>query len=370
MASVNFRLLILEPYYGGSHQAFLEGLQRYLPFSCSLLTLPAHKWKWRMRLAAPYFAGELHKSTPADAVLCSTFLDVAALRGLGPAWLRQVPVLTYFHENQFAYPVQASDERDLHFALTNLTTALASDGLAFNSSFNLRTFLQGEGQLGRMGCDIDHSSWQSQIKAKAQVLPPGVDFTDIDAHPRPSRQKAPVIVWNHRWEHDKDPETFFRTLFRLDQAGVDFRLIVLGQSFRHQPPIFQEAASRLAHRLLHFGFAPSRADYLRCLKMGDLVVSTARHEFFGLAVIEAVRAGCRPLLPDRLSYPELFPAEFLYKDDSIYERLKGEVLTFKPLDAAQTLALTDPYSWPSLAPRYEQWLTELKWNIAPATGLD
>ena len=38
------------------------------------------------------------------------------------------------------------------------------------------------------------------------------------------------------------------------------------------------------------------------------MLSTARHEFFGVAVVEALLAGCLPWLPDRLSYPELLPA--------------------------------------------------------------
>lgn len=44
------------------------------------------------------------------------------------------------------------------------------------------------------------------------------------------------------------------------------------------------------------------------------MVSTARHDFFGVAVVEAVYAGARPFLPDRLSYPELVPADLLYRD--------------------------------------------------------
>jgi len=94
----DLRVLVLEPYYGGSHRAFLTGLRR-LPFELHFMTFPARKWKWRMRLAAPFYAQKLHETGQRfDRILCSTFVDVAAFRGLAPAWVKGVPLLTYFHE--------------------------------------------------------------------------------------------------------------------------------------------------------------------------------------------------------------------------------------------------------------------------------
>ena len=46
------------------------------------------------------------------------------------------------------------------------------------------------------------------------------------------------------------------------------------------------------------------------LSRADWVLSTASHEFFGIAVVEAMLMGCLPWLPDRLSYPELVPAQY------------------------------------------------------------
>ena len=60
----------------------------------------------------------------------------------------------------------------------------------------------------------------------------------------------------------------------------------------------------------HAGFIPDRAGYLQALAGCDWVTSTARHEFFGIAVTEAMLAGCLPWLPNRLSYPELVPEEY------------------------------------------------------------
>ena len=62
--------------------------------------------------------------------------------------------------------------------------------------------------------------------------------SDIDSSERKVNVK-PNIVWNHRWEHDKNPEGFFEAIINLDRKGYDFKIIVLGQSFRDIPLLIQ-----------------------------------------------------------------------------------------------------------------------------------
>jgi glycosyltransferase involved in cell wall biosynthesis len=353
-------ILVLEPYYGGSHRAFLAGLIHHLPYAFDLLTLPAHSWKWRMRLAAPHFAGVLatdpqYAGKTFDRIFCSSLVDVAALRGLLPSHLRTVPLLTYFHENQFAYPMQVPEARDVHFGLTNLTTALASDGLAFNSQYNLDSFLAGCKELLAKMPDMSLVGYEEAIRAKATILHPGLDFSEIDSCPAERQTgRPPVLVWNHRWEHDKNPELFFNTLYAFAEQGVPFGLIVLGESFRSQPPVFTQARERLAERIIHFGYAEDRQEYCKLLCQGDIVVSTANHEFYGMAVLEAVRAGCRPLVPDRLAYRELFAPEFRYEDGAFARKLR-EAMEAGRLARHEAHTLTSRFFWPELAARYRQW---------------
>lgn len=356
------KILILEPYYGGSHKTFINGLESNLPFDFIRLTLSARKWKWRMRLAAPFFAEKitsLIKDTQVDIFFCSSFIDVATLRSLLPTRFNLLPFYTYFHENQFAYPVRLQDERDVHFGLTNLTTALASDKVAFNTLYNMQTFLAGAEHILKHCPDMKFDWVRRRIEAKSTILYPGIDFSQIDTAPKTVRKniKKPVIVWNHRWEHDKNPELFFKTLFKLDAARVDFRLIVLGQSFRRQPAIFDEARRRLKHKIKHFGFVESRETYARLLATGDIVVSTAQHEFYGISVIEAVRAGCRPLLPARLSYPELFPEKFLYEDGELYSRLHALLASADAINRFKAREMTNRFSWPQLRNSYSDWFS-------------
>jgi glycosyltransferase involved in cell wall biosynthesis len=353
----DLKVLVLEPYFGGSHKHFLEGLKKYVPFKYHFMTLPAQKWKWRMRLAAPGYAELLHKSGERfDRILCSTFVDVAAFRGLAPKWVREVPLITYFHENQFVYPVQVENERDFHFALTNMTTALASDRLAFNSSYNMESFLEGIEKLFKKSHDLKLDNSCELIRSKSSIIPPAIDFTVIDKTEEFRDGHYSVLLWNHRWEYDKNPDRFFEALITLDKEGHEFRLVILGESFKDRPPIFERARKELSERILFSGFARDRTEYARWLKRSTVAVSTSLHEFFGIAMMESVRAGCMPLLPHRLSYPELFPAEYLYDEDDFIDHLRTAVLKGERLTFERARELTDPYSWRALAPEFMKWI--------------
>ncbi len=319
----------------------------------------------RMQLSAPWFVEQI-KELPVgnrqfDCVLTSSFVDVAVLRALlldVDGWNQQIKILLYFHENQFAYP-QQFDEANRHlFAGINFHSALASDGIAFNSAYNRDSFLNGCQNGLKAAQDMKLPGLMRILSSKSRILTPGVDFSEIDTIKWKTSTDIPVLVWNHRWEYDKNPESFFLALEKLEERGVDFRLLIIGQSFVVSPICFSHAEKRFKDKILHYGFVPSYQQYIQLLSKGDIVVSTSLHEFYGISIIEAVRAGCIPVLPNRLSYPELFDEEFLYNDNSLPDMLEMVIEKRCRLTLQDARAMTDRFAWQTLQDDYSNWLLD------------
>lgn len=318
-------VLLLEPFWGGSHRAAAEGWMRHTRHRVWLETLPPRFWKWRMRGAALEFAGRLRDGrVRPDVLFVTSMVDLAHLKAALP---ELPPALLYFHENQAAYPGrpgEPGEERDLQFAFTHLASVAAADRVAFNSAFQRRAFLEGMGEILRRMPDA-RPLWVLERAARiSEVLPLGIEVGALPPRPGPEPGTPPLVLWNHRWEHDKAPEVFFRVLEGLAAEGVAFRVAVAGESFREAPAVFPRAREALGRRVAHWGFVPDRAAYLGLLARADVVVSTARQENFGLSMLEAACAGAHPLAPDALSYPEVFPREWhgrcLYRDEEDLRR--------------------------------------------------
>lgn len=358
------RILALEPYYGGSHQAVLDGLVQHVDADWTLLTLPARKWKWRMRGAAITMAGEARglaaeaaDPRPFDLVFASTFLNLAEWRGLVGADLASVPAIVYFHENQLVYPNRHTAEWDFQFPLTNITSALSAQRCVFNTAWNRDSFVAEIPGFIREFPDHHPQGLAETIAEKSVVLAPPFDSEVFDANP-PTRANRCRVVWPHRWEHDKNPEEFFEAVEVLAREGLEFEVAVAGQSFRETRETMREAAEVLGDRLVHCDEPKTREDYARLLASADVAVSTATNEFFGIAMIEACYAGCVPLVPDRLAYPELYPADCRYRDlGGLVARLRSHILE-RPAPG-QARGIAEEFSFSTMAPRYADLFREV-----------
>ena len=355
MAARPLAWLLIEPFYGGSHRSLVDGLSERLGLPVLLWTLPARHWKWRMRGAALHFAERWRRERPQVAgIFATSLLDAAALRGLLPPEAAALPFLLYFHEQQLAYPVRIPDPRDAHFAWTNVQSAAAADRLLWNSAYNRDSFFAALPPLLARLPAPRLAHLPAALAARSQVLPVPAALAALAAAPRPPRGPLPRLLWNHRWEHDKGPQEFFAALAALAAEGWAFEVSVLGQQFRGAPAVFAEAKAALGERLRHWGYLECRADYTRALLEADLVISTARQEFQGLAVLEAAAAGCLPLVPDALAYPEIWPAGRCYPQGELLPALRAQLARPERWDAeaAACRRLALAWDWEALLPRW------------------
>jgi glycosyltransferase involved in cell wall biosynthesis len=360
------RILLLAPYCGGSHRAWAEGYAAHSRHDVTLLGLAARFWKWRMQGGAVTLAERARAlDRRPDLILASDMVNLPVFLALTRDFLAGVPTALYCHENQLTYPLPPGEKRDLTYGMINWLSMLAADRVFFNSRFHLEDWFAALPNMLKHFPDYPHLHRLAKVREKVTILPVGIDLRRLDVVPALERSdKAPVILWNQRWEYDKAPEAFFQALYALAEDGTRFRVVISGYSHRQAAPEFEAARQRLGGRVVHFGYVADDA-YPVLLRRSDVVVSTAIHEFFGVAVVEAIYSGCLPVLPDRLSYPELIPQVHhdicLYRDfDGLLARLRWALAN---PDAARAIALgvrsaVVDFDWARVAPVYDRLLGE------------
>jgi len=318
-------IAFLESFYGGSHREFADCLGEHSRHKVDVFTLPDKHWGWRMRWAARYFAAQLLTRPRYDLILATDLINLADLTAILSRHGYHVPVLLYMHENQLSYPRSDGKSPPLEHVLTDIKNVLTAHRTLFNSAFHRDSFLRAADSVLKGIPGFDTSCEHKLLRDTSIVVYPGVEHAS-GAPQAKAVADGPVIVWNHRWEPDKQPEVFHDLIKKLDEQQIEFGLILLGEhpagAYSVRPgkrnQEFEALCAQFGQHIIHSGYAQDRAEYFRLLRLGDIVVSTAKQENFGLSMLQAIDAGCWPLAPKRLAYPEVLPAEVhalcLYKD--------------------------------------------------------
>ncbi|VDL90488.1 unnamed protein product [Schistocephalus solidus] len=361
-------ILLIEAFYGGSHKQLMDTIQQLLS--------QAGEYKqstdftvFSLILTTNYFI-KLTAEPP------SSVFSLPELLALRPD-LQTAQKLLYFHENQIFYPLRrARTEKDYQYGYNQILSCLVADRIFFNSAHNMRSFLDGVPAFLTAGLPTPpsprvpdgHRLVREVLSPKSSVLyylvdvPPLVELSNSERADFSFREavvwqverirargdRKLKILWNHRWDYDKNPTDFFKAIFALADLPTESKLFedgdqvlrpsakrdapssatyevpsgspveppnflvsVLGGRTQDTPVIFSNVEAILRSRgcVAAWGFVPSQLDYWRELADCDVVVSTANHEFFGVSVVEAVSVGCVPLCPNRLSYPELLVSQ-------------------------------------------------------------
>ena len=181
------KFLFLEPFYGGSHRDFADGLTAHSRHDIQLVTLPDRFWKWRMHGGAVTLARKfLESALTPDLILATDMLDLTTFLALTRQRTANIPTAIYFHENQLSYPWSPDDadpglQRDAHYSYINYTSALCADVVLFNSDYHRQDFLA---ELpGFLTTFPDHQETQTvqQLAAKSRTLHLGLDLQQLDA---------------------------------------------------------------------------------------------------------------------------------------------------------------------------------------------
>lgn len=364
------KILIIEPFFTGSHKKWAEEYQQFSRHEVRILPMKGRHWKWRMHGGAVSLAHQFRQLdyTP-DLILASDMLNVATFLGLLRKTVHHIPVAIYFHENQITYPWSPDDQdvalkRDNQYGFINYTSALAADALFFNSPFHRDSFLESLPAFLQQFPDAREKDLLPALAAKSKSLPLGMHLQALGQHSY-SPNKIPVLLWNHRWEYDKNPEGFFNMLFRLKEKGHAFELIVLGASFSNYPDIFDQAKALLADQIIHWGYADTQAAYAQLLWRADILPVTSYQDFFGGSVVEAIYCNCFPLLPNRLAYPMHIPAAkrdiHLYNTaEELFEKMSVLLGNYPAaVEANAYQHFVAQYDWSILAPAYDEAMEQI-----------
>lgn len=346
-AADRLNVLCVETYPAGSHGRILDLWERFSTHQIESIRLERGHWRW-LGIAAHYEVLERltgYGSGPGpDLLLFSGPLDVASLLSMLPAHLRDLPRVAYFHESQWTYPLVDADPRP--YLVQHLDTMTVCDESWFNSRFHRDTFWESA-----TSSSIDRRiralarRLQEQHAPRNRVVYPPIAVTPRASLPR-SRSKPPGLLWNARWEYDKQPDRFIELLDRLAESGQRPPITILGTAGKDRREIVSALGSH-ADRAAVPGHLPSRRAYEDAIPPEALVVATGEHEFFGVAMLEATLLGCFPVLPAALAYPETIPSAYFYQPGDVADlsRIVTSLLKQPPetahahtLDAARFVA--------------------------------
>jgi glycosyltransferase involved in cell wall biosynthesis len=352
------RILFIEPFYGGSHRAFADGLRDHSTHTVELLTLPEGEWRSRMRRGAIELA-RLSDSLAGDydAIVATDMLDIGQFLGLTRPRFAATPVLYYLHENQFTYPRLKGTKLNSWFGQVNYMSALVADAVAFNSGFHRDDFLGALRKLAAQPANwLDEATIES-LAGKSVVLPIGLDLKRLDQY-HERRSHRPLLLWNHRWEFDKAPATFARAIAAVAEQGVEFDLALAGDPGPNPHPAFSEIRTVLGERVVQFGRVESAEAYAKLLWRSHVAVSTSRQEFFGISMVEAMYAECVPIAPNALNYPDIVPRE--HHDTCLFDDEQGLVAKL----TAALRATPDGQPFRANAARWDWADVEPQWDAA------
>ena len=310
-----------------------------------------------MRVGSVELAAATHQWVrvhgPPDVVVGTNMLDLASYLGLVRNEVGTAPIVQFLHENQLSYPRRPDEPLDTGLAWMQWRGLVAADQVWCNSAHHRDDLLGALEGLDR-GYPGDPVVDVGEIAAKIGVAHLGIEFDELVRPRAAGGRRRPLVVVNHRWHHDKDLGSVLRALRVALDRGPAFEVALLGDPHGGEAEALAPLVDALGSAVTHRGHL-ERAAYLDVLRRADVVVSAARNENFGLAVVEAIAAGAWPVVPAALAYPEVIPpvfhADCLYPPGGLGSHLR-DVLARVTAGAVAPAGLAEAmarFAWPVIA---------------------
>jgi len=358
-------IVLVEPFFSGSHKSWAEGYQYHSQHNISIISLKGIYWKWRMHggaiTLAKMFNNHVDQEGLPDLIIVTDMLNLPVFESF--ANINNIPIVSFFHENQLTYPWSTQDrdkakKRDHHYGFINYTTALRSDKVMFNSRFHKDSFINALKTFLKQFPDHNELSNIDIIAEKSVVSYLGLDLKKFNEYTVSNDNEVPIILWNHRWEYDKNPQDFFEGLQKIKSQRIPFKLVILGEQFETEMPAFSDAREKFSDEIIHMGYCESFEEYAKWLWKANILPITIKQDFFGGSIMEAVYCNTYPLLPKRLTYPELFDDKknqnhFYDNDEDYFNKLKI-LLTNPDLYNKSLENIAKEYDWSIIAPLYDK----------------
>jgi hypothetical protein len=179
----------------------------------------------------------------------------------------------------------------------------ALDQNFFGTQHNLDLFLK----------TLDLKNTESRER---RCFSPGVYPLEWIKNLRNNRPKKDIVVFPHRLNYDKAPWIFDELQQEVQRTHPEIQFI------------------KTQERNL------SKEAYYELLSECKVIFSANKHENLGIGTFEAMSAGCLPIVPNKLSYREIYAPPFKYEVD---EDFYSNFAIFKPALASMIIDFVENY---------------------------
>lgn len=147
------------------------------------------------------------------------------------------------------------------------------------------------------------TNFHKKIVSCRRLVNPGKIFvTGFPIYPKdfvqlgkPYLEREHLVVFPHRMDEEKHPERFFSLKYYATNPETGF--------YKKARFVFTKQKTK------------TKKEYYELLSQARFAISFAAQETWGIAMQEATFSSAIPLVPDCLSYSELYPDCFKYKDE-------------------------------------------------------